>query len=224
MKLFGFTISRTSKRMEDEKELEVFKRCVLTMKLVLSTVNTIFDAKPSIQVVQDITEFQEHVESLVEIYTDNKFSKPSQMFVLTTLLHDMRNIIISYTTHIQEYMRACDELHRLKSNDMNDEYGEIFVEHSIKATRAYLDDVKKNIAYDVKEYKILVRSIKFTITFDISRIESGVDIIKQYYKTDSYRIPNKGIEFGIAFKKLSRDEINLQCKSKEEKKNESDRV
>ena len=227
MNIFGFTITRTSKKKKDEEDLEIFERCVDALDKATIVAKQIVQSKPSINTVQDLANIQEHIESLIEIYNKNKYSRPATMFNLSQLIQDMRAIYVNYTTATYQRTRALNEMERLKNLQSDDEYnvfGEVFNTHLKTATEHAYAACMTNLKTAAKEYFISLNAIRFTITYDITRLAVGVDIIKQYYETKGYTVPEKGLEYTVRFKKLSRDEINEQIISnKEGEDNESDR-
>lgn len=214
MKIFGFTITRTSKKEQDEKELEVFEKCVNALDNVTRAAKRIIQHYPDIHSVQNIGEVQKNLETLIDIYNKNKFSRPLNAFALTTLIQEMVEIYTKYTTAIADRTKLMVELSRLK-----DIQGENCDEHLLNVAEERQREIEINISIAAKEYFISLDSIRFTITYDITRIATGVDIIKQYHDTKKYTIPEKDVMYTLRFKKLSRDEINQQLQNiKEEEK------
>lgn len=221
MKIFGFTITRTSKKEQDEKELEVFEKCVNALDNVTRAAKRIIQHYPDIHSVQNIGEIQKNLETLIDIYNRNKFSRPLNAFALTTLIQEMGEIYVKYTSAIADRTKLMMELSNLNNiqGENCDEYGESFNEHLLNVTKETQRKMEINISMAAKEYFVSLDSIRFTITYDITRIASGVDIIKQYYDTKKYTIPEKDVMYTLRFKKLSRDEINQQLQNiKEEEK------
>lgn len=224
MNIFGFTITRTSKKKEEEKELEIFEMCVDAMDKVITRGKSILSRPPTIDVVQNLAEIQEHLEGLIEIYNTNKYSRPADMFRITEIIHDMRQIYLNYAKSSQQLSMIMSDIERLKN--VNDSeynlYGGLFKKQMETATNKTYKSIVNNINTASKEYYISLQAIRFTITYDITRLGTGVDIIKQYHDTKGYTVPAKGVEYTVRFKKLSRDEILDQVKKqKEEKENES---
>lgn len=214
MKIFGFTITRTSKKEQDEKELEVFEKCVNALDNVTRAAKRIIQHYPDIHSVQNVGEVQKNLETLIDIYNKNKFSRPLNAFALTTLIQEMVEIYTKYTTAIADRTKLMVELSRLK-----DIQGENCDEHLLNVAEERQREIEINISIAAKEYFISLDSIRFTITYDITRIATGVDIIKQYHDTKKYTIPEKDVMYTLRFKKLSRDEINQQLQNiKEEEK------
>lgn len=214
MKFFGFTITRTSKKEQDEKELEVFEKCVNALDNVTRAAKRIVRHYPDIHSVQNMGEIQKNLETLIDIYNKNKFSRPLNAFALTTLIQEMGEIYVKYTSAIADRTKLMMELSRL-----NNIQGENCDEHLLNITEETQKKMEINISIAAKEYFISLDSIRFTITYDITRIATGVDIIKQYYDTKKYTIPEKDVMYTLRFKKLSRDEINQQLQNiKEEEK------
>lgn len=214
MKIFGFTITRTSKKEQDEKELEVFEKCVNALDNVTRAAKRIIQHYPDIHSVQNVGEVQKNLETLIDIYNKNKFSRPLNAFALTTLIQEMGEIYTKYTSAIADRTKLMVELSRL-----NGIQGENCDEHLLNVAEERQREIEINISIAAKEYFISLDSIRFTITYDITRIATGVDIIKQYYDTKKYTIPEKDVMYTLRFKKLSRDEINQQLQNtKEEEK------
>lgn len=225
MNIFGWTITRTSKKKEEEQELEIFEKCVDTLDKLTVIGKKEIQSEPNIHSVQSVAELQEHLESLIDIYTKNKFSRPTNTFGLSSLIQEMREIYVRYAKATSSRAMALNELHR--ANDHLDggfsEYnvfGEAFKHAMNQSARKVYDVSTENVKIAAKEYFISLNAIRHVITYDITRIATGVDIIKQYHETKGYTVPQKGLEYTVRFKKLSRDEINAQIKPKEEAKDE----
>lgn len=221
MDIFGWTITRTSKKKEDAETLHNFEKCVDYMDRVTKIGKRVVRTKPDIHTVQSLGECQEQLESLIEIYTQNKFSRPANTFSLSTLIQDMRQLYVRYVRASAALASAADELNQLNSVDVGyDEYGAPFKEAMFKSANGLYQSSTEEVYKTSKEYYISLDAIRHVISYDIMRIVTGVDIVKQYYNTKGYTIPEKGVEFTVRFKRLSRDELNAQIKSKEEDKDE----
>lgn len=225
MNIFGFTITRTSKKEQEEKEVEIFEKCVDTLDAVTNVAKHIVQTEPNIHTVQSLAESQEHLESLIDIYLRNKFSRPASIFNLTSLIQDMRKIYSGYATAASQRAMIIQELVKLKKNDDNDEselnvFGEVFNKHYKKSLEERYRQIDQSVQVAAKEYFISLNAIRHTITYDITRVAIGIDVAKQYKETKGYTIPQKGVDFTVRFKKLSRDEINEQVKPKEDEEDE----
>ena len=213
MNIFGFTITRTSKREEEKKEVEIFEKCVDTLDAVTNVAKNIVQSEPNIHTVQSLAESQEHLESLIDIYLRNKYSRPANIFNLTSLIQDMRKIYSGYATAASQRAMIIQEFGKLKEHDNESElnvFGEVFNKHYKKSLEQRFH----------QEYFISLNAIRHTITYDITRVAIGIDVAKQYKETKGYTIPQKGVDFTVRFKKLSRDEINEQTKPKEDEEDE----
>ena len=127
MNIFGWTITRTSKKEEEERDLEIFEKCVDTMDKVIMIGRRNVQMEPNIHTIQSVGEVQEHLESLIDIYTKNKFSRPTKTFELASLIHEMRTIYVSYVKAASQRALAVDELNKLRSpEDVYGMYGESF--------------------------------------------------------------------------------------------------
>ena len=221
MNIFGWTITRTSKKEEEERDLEIFEKCVDTMDKVIMIGRRNVQMEPNIHTIQSVGEVQEHLESLIDIYTKNKFSRPTKTFELTSLIHEMRTIYVNYVKAASQRALAVDELNKLRSpEDVYGMYGESFKAAMAENAKSMYESSTRSAQFAAKEYFISLNSIRHIILYDITRIATGVDIIKQYHDTKGYTVPEKGLEYIVRFKKLSRDEINAQIKPKEEAKDE----
>ena len=223
MNIFGFTITRTSKREEEKREVEIFEKCVDTLDAVTNVAKNIVQSEPNIHTVQSLAESQEHLESLIDIYLRNKYSRPANIFNLTSLIQDMRKIYSGYATAASQRAMIIQEFGKLKEHDNESElnvFGEVFNKHYKKSLEQRFHQINQTVQIAAKEYFISLNAIRHTITYDITRIAIGIDVAKQYKETKGYTIPQKGVDFTVRFKKLSRDEINEQTKPKEDEEDE----
>ena len=217
MNIFGFTITKTSKKKLEEKELEIFEKCLDCMDKATTVAKHTILSEPSILTVQDLAALQENIEGLVEIYNQNRFSKPAPMFTLSKLLQDLRTAYVNYTTATSKHTHVLNELKKLENTSEYEMFGGIFNSHYKKANEQMYKQCVADLNSCIKDYLIALNSIRYTITYDLTRFATGVDIIKQYHETKGYTVPETGTEFKVCFKKLSRDEINEQTKSNKER-------
>lgn len=222
MDIFGLSITYTPKRKREELELEVFEKCVNGINETVNIAKQIISKEPDIRIIQKLSETQERLETLIEIYLGNKFSRPTNAFNLTTIINDMRRLYVKYTAMAAERSTIINELLNIPDEeDMDEEDEQVRVDRRFeKDAGQILHLIDMNIKLVAKEYFVSLNAIKFTITYDATRIALGTDIIKEYHKSKKYKIPKRGMEFVLRFKRLSKAEINAQLKSEEEKKNE----
>lgn len=216
MEIFGFTITRTSKKKREKQELDIFEQCVDTMDKLTNLGKKIIQLPPDATTIQDISELHEHLESLIDIYTRSKFSRPVNSFSLSSLIESMRKHLVEYTKATSNISIAKSNLNMLKELNVNSDDNDsmTFIHRSVY-------DASMNAArIAAREYFMSLNAIRHVISYDITRIGVGVDIIKQYHDTKGYTIPTKGVEYTVRFKKLSRDEIREQVKQKEADNNE----
>lgn len=223
MKIFGFTITRTSKKKEYEQELDIFKKCVCELDKASTIAKAAIMKVPSIETLQAVTELQEHLESLIEIYSRNKFSKPANMYTLSHIRKTLREVILEYTRAQGFLAHAKDEMNRVKLAGDNTEVFGVDFKNIMEATAEKMfNQAIMELRMCAEKYCISLNALRFAITYDITRIETGVDIIKEYEESQKMKIPNPGIDFIVKFRKLSRDEINQQkMKIKEAEEDES---
>lgn len=213
MKIFGLTITRTSKC--DMKDLDIFKKAVDGLRLTIEEGLEIVDEEPGIDTVQNLARIQEQVESHVEIYNNNKFSKPATMFRLSELTTEMREVYLRYAQMSSNLARIQDDIDRI-NNIMRHSNDEVIDNKTLRSIEMSYKRALSEIAFASKQYEICLNAFLFTITYDITRIDTGVDIIKEYYDTNKNTVPKNGFEYIVKFKKLSRDEINEQASNLKE--------
>lgn len=231
MNIFGFTITRTDKKKADEADLDVFKSTLIMLKdTILRTQKMLRHVyqHPDIETIQDFAQCQEEIESLVNIYNSNKFSKPASMFSLSNTIEDMRisfhdiakrgrqlAMLKTETEMLAESFKYIGDAWQLTSRDIS---------HLLKSSQENsFRQLMQALGAELKTYRLSLNAILFTITYDSMRLESGVDIIKEYYETKNHTVPKKGIRYMLRFKQLSHDELNAQKASKEENNNDPER-
>jgi hypothetical protein len=118
---------------------------------------------------------------------------------------------------------AKDEMNRVKLAGDNTEVFGVDFKNIMEATAEKMfNQAIMELRMCAERYCVSLNALRFAITYDITRIETGVDIIKEYEESQKMRIPNPGIDFIVKFRKLSRDEINQQkMKIKEAEEDES---
>lgn len=211
MNIFGFTISRRSKEEKEKRHLEVFHKCVIGINQHVNDFGEYLNHMDfSMNSFQDIMSYQETLDSLLEIYSDNIFSTPSGALTIAQLndmcrkcCHDIgqcfRNkeeweINLKKAKDIQDIMTYDEE-------DMINIFGDGFTA------------IKKRITYDmeqsIRSYQLTLKSILFNIRYDLMRLMCNVDIIDEYHKMKKHK-KCLNTEFTLKFKKLSKKEINMQ--------------
>jgi hypothetical protein len=231
MNIFGFTITRTDKKKQDEEDLDVFKSTVIMLKDTINTTQKMLRhvyQHPDIETIQDFAQYQEEIESLVNIYNSNKFSKPASMFSLSNTIEDMRisfhdiakrgkqlAMLKSETEMLAESFKYIGNAYSFNSRDIS---------YLLKSSQENsFRQLMEALGAGLKTYRLSLNAILFTITYDSMRIESGVDIIKEYYETKNHTVPKKGIRYTLRFKQLSHDELCAQKAFKEENNNDPER-
>ena len=231
MNIFGFTITRTDKKKQDEEDLDGFKSTVIMLKDTINTTQNMLRhvyQHPDIETIQDFAQYQEEIESLVNIYNSNKFSKPTSMFSLSNTIEDMRAsfhdiakrgkqlaMLKAETEMLADSFKYIGNAYSFNSRDIS---------YLLKSSQENsFRQLMEALGAGLKTYRLSLNAILFTITYDSMRIESGVDIIKEYYETKNHTVPKKGIRYTLRFKQLSHDELNMIVPNKEEKEHEPKR-
>lgn len=226
MKLFGFTITKNStlkdeemrrkqdeadaklRRKNDEADLDIFKQCVeLIDSICQDDINRFNDIELTSGVIEKLVDCHESIDSLIDIYCSNKFSKPSEMFNLSSLTHEMRMMIVDYTHAFEEYLKIVSE--------NTDALKDMLVNENLdRETYFKMYQIHQLMHTILSSYIRSLYSIRVVIKYDLMRLKSGVDIIKDYYDSKENTVPSSGVDFSINFMRISRDEINAQIKNK----------
>ncbi|MBR5296991.1 MAG: hypothetical protein IKU29_03875 [Parabacteroides sp.] len=223
MKLFGFTITRNStlkdeeirrkndeemRRKNDEDDLHIFRQCVELIDTTCQNgINRFNGIELTSGVIEKLVDCHESIDSLIDIYCSSKFSKPSEMFNLSSLTHEMRMMIVDYTHAFEEYLKAVSEndgvlKDMVVNRNLNDE------------TCFEICKLHQPMYQILSCYIRSLYSIRVVIKYDLMRLRTGVDIIKDYYDSKENTVPSSGVDFSINFMRISRDEINAQIKNK----------
>lgn len=223
MEIFGFSITRVSKK--DKAELEVFTNTVKRFEDCISRGRTILESSEfELPHVQMLAEIQEELECLVDIYSKNKFAKPATHFSLVDVVGSMGSVY-------KNYAHACGQIARLREeairfdemkNNKTFPFGEQFAKLEGEAIKRAHEAASSNYFKAFVDYQLSLNALRFNITYDVTRIETGVDIISDYYKSKKQSLDDKRTLFHVKFKTLSRDEVKEQINSKLEKKKEDE--
>jgi hypothetical protein len=229
MEIFGFTITRTSKKKRDEETLAQFKDTVIQLDDSITKCTKLLRhvvQKPDLDMIQDLAQNQEEIESLIDIYCRNRFAKPASMFSLSQMIDGMRpifNNIAKSARQVATLQLEVERAEEMTSFGFVMGFGPSMAKAFKKSTEDSYKQIMKNLSFSIKDYKLSLNAIKFTITYDSMRIATGVDIIKEYYQTKKNTVPRKGPVYALKYIQLSHDELNKIVPNKEEKEHEPER-
>lgn len=216
MEIFGFSITRVSKK--DKAELKVFKQTVRMLDECITRGSAILDSKSlDIAHVQMLAEVQERMESLVDIYSKNKFSKPATHFSLVDVVGTIGSVFKSYAKICGQCARLRAEMDRFEMMQRTGStgFGEHFAELEREAIKRALEAATTNYLKTFVDYKLALNALRFNIVYDVTRVETEFDIISDYYQSKKRSLDDKRTLFDIKFKTLSRDEVKEQINSKQ---------
>lgn len=197
MKLFGFDIRRQSSI--DKNELISFTKSLLMLNEECNKVldvltktdangNHLINGNTSCDLVfRGMT-----IKSCVDVYQNNKFSSPSDIFNLNDEVSKLRRNLCILSESI---IMLEDIQHKLDEQEQGDDSDDDLPDDVESLTKCCITEMSYRLASSI----MAARSILLITKYDIVRLAAGVDIIDEYYKRQKHKCHKS--EFVIHFAK-----------------------
>jgi hypothetical protein len=214
MDILGFSIMRKSKRIKEIQQLTTFRQSVYGInetvdlfRKALRSFNFSFDTFAEYSMLQNT------LESFINVYLDSPFATPSTAFKMDEVIPKCKSTLYQLGLIVTKKQKW-DEHKDVITEAFN---GDDFVSKAIRdGMKSSKQDMINNASSLLRTYNELLRAIEFTIKYDVVRVTCDADILEQYHRNKKLKkVPET--EFIISFKRLSKEEIDLQ---KEDEENE----
>ena len=223
-KLFEYKLMLVKK--EDYKEYEVFKNLVPKMKEFVddfaSFIHKGIEIGPDMAFM--LTSESNILSTMIDVYFNNKYSNPSSSMMLYKHLSSFQNntkrMIDLFIKFEQLQINSLKKREELVELGNSEEHLDEYDEHIQKI----IDEGIKHVSDTATKMLENLRHIKCCILSDYTRLEMGVDIMKEYKRRTKKRsLSEKDFmnEFTVRFKVLSNSD--KQFIEKEKMKNERSR-
>ena len=201
MKLFGFEIRRVDKL--DAEYVDVLVKTISILHVELGVFrNMLADIDLERFESKDMGAFFEHLETvkkLVDIYEDNKFSRPGQCFSMVSNIAQLEKNIVIFDKLMITF----------KSGKMNIEQtnGYVDVEDERKELGGKLLDIWNMMHSLLGKMIANITMLDICIRGDLMRISTGVDIARDWY-TQQRRIKDGNDKIKFEFSYVQNREVS----------------
>lgn len=199
MRFLGFDIKRRKK--SDLREVDVFKKTTTSIDDLctgyIELLKRGFDLNP--ESMTTLLDTIECLRSLTEIYSRNKYSAPSAAFKIK----DEASKVFSETFQFVDTvisMKCVDSisstLSKLKAEMSDEEIDETSDNEFVSSMNNSPTMFKQKLDGIAGHIIINLKAIRHTVIFDMTRIQTGVDVIDDYHKS----IKIKNSEYDTVYK------------------------
>ena len=199
MRFLGFDIKRRKK--SDLCEVDVFKKTTTSIDDLctgyIELLKKGFDLNP--ESMTTLLDTIECLRSLTEIYSRNKYSAPSSAFKIK----DEASKVFSETFQFVDTvisMKCVDSisstLSKLKAEMSDEEIDETSDDEFVSSMNNSPTMFKQKLDGIAGHIIINLKAIRHTVIFDMTRIQTGVDVIDDYHKS----IKIKNSEYDTVYK------------------------
>lgn len=199
MRFLGFDIKRRKK--SDLCEVDVFKKTTTSIDDLctgyIELLKKGFDLNP--ESMTTLLDTIECLRSLTEIYSRNKYSAPSSAFKIK----DEASKVFSETFQFVDTvisMKCVDSisstLSKLKAEMSDEEIDETSDNEFVSSMNNSPTMFKQKLDGIAGHIIINLKAIRHTVIFDMTRIQTGVDVIDDYHKS----IKIKNSEYDTVYK------------------------
>ena len=199
MRFLGFDIKRRKK--SDLCEVDVFKKTTTSIDDLctgyIELLKKGFDLNPeSMTTVLDTIEC---LRSLTEIYSRNKYSAPSSAFKIKDEASKVYTSTFQFVDTVIS-MKCVDSisstLSKLKAEMSDEEIDETSDNEFVSSMNNSPTMFKQKLDGIAGHIIINLKAIRHTVIFDMTRIQTGVDVIDDYHKS----IKIKNSEYDTVYK------------------------
>ena len=191
MRIFGLEIRRVSKMDHDES--------VMLAKTISSLHSELNDFIPFMNDL-DLENFNntnageifnrfESIHRLVDLYEENKFSRPGECFSMVYHLGEMEKCIVEFNKDMETFTKGKFIVKNVQSA-MNQSNGDFSEEH--QELGQMLVNVWSELKLLISRIIAHATIIDICIRGDIIRLGFGVDVVRDYYEQRKRMKQNKG--------------------------------
>lgn len=222
--MFGYRLILVKK--EDLKEYEVFKNLVPKMKNFIDDFSKLI--QKGIEIGPDmayvLTSESNILSTMIDIYFNNKYSNPSSSMMLyrhlSSFQTNVKRMLDLFIKFEQLHVGSLKKREELVNQGLDDDGIQEYDEH----VQMIIDEGINRVSDTATKMLENLRHIKCCILSDYTRLNMGVDIMKEYnrrIKKESLSEKDFMNEFTVRFKVLSNSD--RQFIEKEKLKNERSR-
>lgn len=199
MRFLGFDIKRRKK--SDLREVDVFKKTTTSIDDLctgyIELLKRGFDLNP--ESMTTLLDTIECLRSLTEIYSRNKYSTPSAAFKIKDEASKVYTSTFQFVDTVIS-MKCVDSisstLSKLKAEMSDEEIDETSDNEFVSSMNNSPTMFKQKLDGIAGHIIINLKAIRHTVIFDMTRIQTGVDVIDDYHKS----IKIKNSEYDTVYK------------------------
>lgn len=199
MRFLGFDIKRRKK--SDLCEVDVFKKTTTSIDDLctgyIELLKRGFDLNP--ESMTTLLDTIECLRSLTEIYSRNKYSAPSSAFKIKDEASKVYTSTFQFVDTVIS-MKCVDSisstLSKLKAEMSDEEIDETSDDEFVSSMNNSPTMFKQKLDGIAGHIIINLKAIRHTVIFDMTRIQTGVDVIDDYHKS----IKIKNSEYDTVYK------------------------
>lgn len=199
MRFLGFDIKRRKK--SDLCEVDVFKKTTMSIDDLctgyIELLKKGFDLNP--ESMTTLLDTIECLRSLTEIYSRNKYSAPSSAFKIKDEASKVYTSTFQFVDTVIS-MKCVDSisstLSKLKAEMSDEEIDETSDNEFVSSMNNSPTMFKQKLDGIAGHIIINLKAIRHTVIFDMTRIQTGVDVIDDYHKS----IKIKNSEYDTVYK------------------------
>ena len=215
MRFLGFDIKRRKK--SDLCEVDVFKKTTTSIDDLctgyIELLKKGFDLNP--ESMTTLLDTIECLRSLTEIYSRNKYSAPSSAFKIKDEASKVYTSTFQFVDTVIS-MKCVDSisstLSKLKAEMSDEEIDETSDNEFVSSMNNSPTMFKQKLDGIAGHIIINLKAIRHTVIFDMTRIQTGVDVIDDYHKS----IKIKNSEYDTVYK-------FIMCKPHDKNSKDSDK-
>ena len=215
MRFLGFDIKRRKK--SDLCEVDVFKKTTTSIDDLctgyIELLKKGFDLNP--ESMTTLLDTIECLRSLTEIYSRNKYSAPSAAFKIKDEASKVYTSTFQFVDTVIS-MKCVDSisstLSKLKAEMSDEEIDETSDNEFVSSMNNSPTMFKQKLDGIAGHIIINLKAIRHTVIFDMTRIQTGVDVIDDYHKS----IKIKNSEYDTVYK-------FIMCKPHDKNSKDSDK-
>jgi len=216
--MFGYKLKLVKK--DDLVDLEVLKTSIKSIENITSEFGDFMTSEIDLdmETIRKITEFNDDLGVYVDIYFNNKFSLPSNSLSMYQVLHTIRRNSMVIIDAINEYnkLQSVENKYneRFKNDDDQDEstYGEhLAIASELQRGYQQVNNTMGLAAANIISGLLLISN---NVRGDQNRIDSGLDIIRDYKRRKKLKINKEQMDskFSVQYVLHSRSDKEFVLK------------
>lgn len=186
----------------DKEDCELFKNITLKLHETLNMYGLFIDnfdlERYDEQDVNVLLTYLEAIKSMIHIYERNKFASPGQCLSLINYVYGLEKTTVKFNKQLSAFAKYKSII--MKRMEQNQETYDDMSDNTEKLV-GIMNNTWNALPKNIKQIEMHIDGLLLIIKYDVIRINTGVDIIRDYYATQK-RIKLTGydqFEYKISF-------------------------